>query len=192
MRLHRLAMLILVCGLLGTADRSLPADTAPAATATAASAPAVPSATIALSQTVEEGRKQLVATLTLAGKPVPNAAISFGVRRTFGEMPIGADTTLDDGTAAIPFPTDLPGGSTGVLNLFATVTAPPQLAGIRSDLAMPGGKVVATELPFPRALWAPGAPVALVVTIFLLVAGAWGAYAFVILQLVAIAKGARK
>ncbi len=59
-------------------------------------------------------------------------------------------------------------------------------------MALPGGKVIAIAESFPRALWAPQAPVGLIVTIMLLVGGAWGAYAFVVLQLVAIRKGAKQ
>ncbi len=90
-----------------------------AADGTATAPATAPAATITLSTPRDEkGNKQLMATVVAAGKPVANAAVTFAVQRTFGEMPLGNDTTLDNGTAAIAFPSDLPGGTTGILQLF--------------------------------------------------------------------------
>ena len=92
---------------------------------------------------------------------------------------------------AVTFPADLPAGKTGMLTLSATVMAPAKYLGARTVTAMSGGRVVdAGEQAFPRALWAPQAPVALIGIIIVLLAGAWGAYAFVLVQLNAIRKGA--
>ena len=117
--------------------------------------------------------------------------MSFGAKRSFGRLVLGTDVTLDDGTAAIAFPTDLPGDEKGNLELRATVQGPLSEWGAAAEAVMPGGKPKPpTEESFPRALWSPYAPVGLIAANAVLVGGAWGAYAFVAFQLVIIRKGA--
>ncbi len=153
---------------------------------TAASAP---SAEVKLVLVTEEGR-QLQATVSADGKPVEGATVVFTVQRTFGDLPIGKDQTLDDGTAQVPFPSDLPGGPTGELAVTATVQAPEKWAGATAKDVFPGAAKLATAAePFPRALWAPRAPWLLVVTIAGLLLVVWCMYAYVATQLWAIARG---
>jgi hypothetical protein len=153
--------------------------------------PAAAEVQVTLSMDVEDGKKQLIATVKRAGKPVENARVSFGAKRSFGLLVLGTDVTLDDGTAAIPFPTDLPGDAQGNLELSATVQGPLSQWGAAAQATLAGGKP--KEPPadsFPRALWAPAAPLGLIGAIAVLVGGAWGAYLFVAFQLIAIRKGA--
>jgi hypothetical protein len=54
---------------------------------------------------------------------------------------------------------------------------------------MPGGAIVPIDPePFPRALWAPHAPLPLLVTILLLLTGVWSCYVFVVGQIISIGK----
>jgi len=161
-----------------------------------AAAAAEPSATntlkpsIALKLTTEEGKKVIVATVKANDKPVENAKVAILVRRTFGELPIGAEDTLDDGTAAVPFPVGLPGDSNGLLQVIAEIKAPKTLAGTRFQASIEGGRIIPPEKdPFPRALWSPRAPVTLVITLFILLGAVWGTYAYVVFQLTQIKKG---
>jgi hypothetical protein len=140
---------------------------------------------------VEEGTTMLVATVTLDGKPVEGTKVAFAVERMFGLMRLGEEETIDDGTAAVPFPSDLPGGPEGVLRIRAEITAPPEQAGVKTVAAMPGARVhVEDSEPFPRALWAPAAPTALILTIIILLSIAWGAYGYVLVQIRGIRRGA--
>jgi Ni/Fe-hydrogenase subunit HybB-like protein len=143
---------------------------------------------------VTEDKEQLVrATVTIDGKPVENASVEFFARRSFGNLKLGEDKTLDDGTAAVKFPAGLPGGPTGELDLIAEVTAPTGYVGARAAITAAGGAPARSmPQPFPRALWAPHAPLLLLVVIFSLVAGVWISYAYVACQLVAIRKGAKQ
>jgi hypothetical protein len=151
-----------------------------------------PAAQIAIGVFTEEGQKLIRATVTMNGKPVENASVVFGVRRTFGDLIIGEDKTLDDGTAAARFPADLPGGPAGELTFVATIKSPPELAGSRTEATVGGGvkRVPETE-PFPRALWSPHAPMQLVVPIVVLLGGVWVTYVFVVGQIIAIRWGAK-
>jgi len=169
------------------------AASAPAAGATVASAVALAPAAdvqVTLSTAVEDGKKQLIATVKRGGKPVENATVSFGVKRSFGRLVLGTDVTLDDGTAAIAFPTDLPGDAKGDLELSAMVQGPLSQWGATAQATVHGGVPKAPPVDsFPRALWSPAAPLGLIAAIALLAGGAWGAYLFVIFQLIAIRKG---
>jgi len=159
----------------------------------AAETPATqPKAQISLALVTEEG-KQLIRAVVLAnGKPVENAKLSFGVRRTFGTLVLGEDQTLDDGSAAVPFPKDIPGGPRGQLQVVAEIKSPAAFASLRTEAVFDGAKpLVANADPLPRALWAPRAPYALLIPIVLLLAGVWSAYAFVFAQVLAIRKGAK-
>ncbi len=138
----------------------------------------------------EDGRKMLLATVSKDGEPVEGALVAFFAERTFGLLGLGEEETLDDGTSAVPFPGDLPGGPTGTLRIVARVTAPEDLAGAEGRIAVGGAGVVPlVDDPFPRALWAPDAPVALIGAFVVLLGGVWLTYAWVLRQMLLIRRG---
>lgn len=148
-----------------------------------------PQAQIAITTSVEDGKKVIIATVTREGKPVENARVSLQVKRTFGPLTLGEDDTLDDGTAAVPFPADLPGDAEGKIHVSAQIKSPPEFAATRAEAALDGALKLRTEAdPFPRALWSPRAPLGLVLTILTLLTIVWSTYAFVIVQLIKIKK----
>jgi hypothetical protein len=149
-------------------------------------------ADISLDIITEEGQKMIRATVKSGGKPVENVTVAFGIRRSFGVLSLGEDKTLDDGSAAVQFPADLPGGVDGKLQVVAEIKAPPDYEASRTEAAIGGAKqVVANSDPLPRALWSTRAPYTLIVPVVLLLGGVWSAYAFVIAQILAIRRGAR-
>lgn len=156
------------------------------------SAPKEKSAQIAVSTRVEEGKKVLVATVTNKGKPVEGVRVAFSVERAFGWLLLGKDTTIDDGTAAVAFPEGLPGGSKGELHVRATAEDPAVYATLSGSATLTGARVVTTDVDaFPRAIWAPRAPIPLILTVCVLLTGVWSTYLFVVIQLARIAKGAK-
>ena len=174
---------------------------------------------ITLKTEAEEEKKMIVATVTVDGKPVEGAAVSFYVERTFGNLLIGEDKTLDDGTAAVNAPNSLPGGPNGKLRIIAQAAlsnqtgseptaatevpapsmpsepaapaAPPEQKVVRAQLAIEGTAKKVERDAFPRALWSPRAPIPLLVTITGILAVVWGTYAFVVFELVKIKQGAK-
>src|SRR3954453_18823947 len=86
---------------------------------------AAPAATtgpiISITTATEDGKQMLVATVTRDGKPVENSSVSFTAIRLFGSLLLGEEKPLGDAPAAVPFPTDLPGDSSGMLEITATV-----------------------------------------------------------------------
>ncbi len=144
---------------------------------------------VALAVVTEDRQKLIRATVTLGGKPVENVDVAFAVKRTFGDLSIGKDKTLDDGTAAVPFPSDLPGGEKGQLRVLATILGPAKYSTGRAQATFDGARVVLPDSNgLPRALWAPQAPIILIVTIAAIVVGVWLAHAYVAFQLFAISR----
>ena len=141
---------------------------------------------IALSRAVEDSAPMLVARVTRADKPVANALVRFSVKRTFGWLKLGEDHTIDDGTAAVPFPADLPGDARRNLEVSATASVDTARATVTQTMAggaLPRPVVAVTP---PRALWSSRAPLAMVATIIFLALCVWSTYLFVVSQLVAI------
>jgi Ni/Fe-hydrogenase subunit HybB-like protein len=136
---------------------------------------------------VEAGETVLLATVTVAGGAVEGARVGFYVTRLFGDMILGEDFTLDDGTAAVAFPHDLPGNAAGELTVIARVLAPEALEGARGvavvDGALPAPGAAAA---LPRALWSDRTPLGIVAVIGVLLLIVWATYAFVVLQLIRI------
>lgn len=144
---------------------------------------------IAITKETEAGEKILLATLTLQGEPLEGVEVAFFVKRTFGWLSLGKEVTLDDGTAAVPFPEDLPVPGDGHLEIKAQIVSPESFASLEQTVRLEGGvPVVFHEEPFPRALWAPRAPVPLLWTLSLILVGVWGTYFYVIVQLLRIGR----
>jgi hypothetical protein len=170
MNRHLFAIIVLVCSVAAVAQTARPQ--------------------LKLSTTVEDGKKSIVATLTLNGKPLEGSSVQFMIRRTFGNLIVGTDTTLDDGTAAVAFPSDLPADYDKTLDVIAVIKAPPQYASVSEEAKLAGGIPLLTPVdPFPRALWAPHAPWPLLLTIGILLAGVWITYAFTVIQVIFIKRG---
>src|SRR5437016_6280200 len=115
----RVTILLVAVFMLTTARWAAGEAASQPSTATAAHLPE-----IVVTTGLEEGKKVLVATLKLDGKPLEGAKVSFFVRRTFGNLLLGQERTLDDGTAAVPFPEGLPGGESGKLQVLAKIVEP--------------------------------------------------------------------
>jgi hypothetical protein len=149
--------------------------------------------TIALTTDIEDSKKMVHAVVALNGKPLVNVTLQYFVRRTFGNLQIGEDTTLDDGTSAVTFPSDLPGAADGNLHLIVRIKAPKQYTSVSAAAIFPADlKPLAVDNVFPRALWAPQAPLALMLSIFVVLAGVWLSYLFVVNQILAIRKSGQQ
>jgi hypothetical protein len=182
-----LACLVALAGFTAASQDAAPVPSGPAPEAP--DDPAKPKPQITVAPGTEEGKPVLIATVMLNGKPVKDARVTFGVKRTFGTMILGQDDTLDDGTAEVKFPTGLPGDATGQLQLVVEVKPGEQYNRARAEATVGGGRIVPVDPdPFPRALWAPHAPLPIVITICTLLIIVWSTFAFVVSQLLKIRK----
>jgi hypothetical protein len=152
---------------------------------------APPTPVIAVSAATEDGKKMLVAKVTVNGKPVEDVTVQFFAARSFGQLALGREKTLDDGTAAVAFPSDLPAGSDGRLNLSAAVVADDHVAPASAAATFGGGTIFpanAQNGELPRELWAPRSPILLIASIAAIAGVVWLTYAYVVYQLIRIRK----
>ena len=169
-------------------DMSMHNHSMPAATATAPASTG-PAPTITVAPRTEEGKRMIGATVVLNGKPLAGAKVTFFVQRTFGALDIGHDETFEDGVAMVKFPDNLPGGTEGKLHVIAKVAGAANYAASSGETIVPSDVVVVPETdPFPRAIWAPHAPIPLILTLTIALGGVWVTYMFVLLQLRALRK----
>jgi hypothetical protein len=187
------AMLVAVMAALITTTAPAQAQPSDQPAAPAVTAPELPLPQIAIADVTEDNQRLLRATVTLAGKPLEGIRVTFGATRTFGVLELGLDTTLDDGTAAVPFPTTLPGDAAGTFEAVVSVEATPTYAAATQRLRLGGvGIVAVVPEPFPHALWSSKALWPLVTVIAVLLTGVWSTYMFVISQLIRIRKEAQR
>ncbi len=131
---------------------------------------------------------QLTALVRRDGQPVADVPVEFLVRRALGQLRLGTQPTGSNGIAAIDLPTTLPGGPQGELAIVTQIKTGKEVTAT-AEASVPGGaSKAARNESFPRALWSPRAPVALVATIVLLLSIVWSTYSFVIVQLIKIRK----
>ncbi|HEV2717113.1 MAG TPA: NrfD/PsrC family molybdoenzyme membrane anchor subunit [Terriglobales bacterium] len=147
-----------------------------------------PQPQITIATSTEEGKKVIIVTVTSEGKPVEGSHVVLQIKRTFGNLTLGEEDTLADGTIAVPFPADLPGGPEGKIQVVAQIKSPPELATTATQTLDGASKVLPNKDPFPRALWAPHAPLALLITIGSMLTIVWSVYVFVVVQLIKIRK----
>jgi hypothetical protein len=146
---------------------------------------ALPAPEISIASVVEDKQRVLRATVMFKGKPLEGVRVRFGVVRTFGLLDLGSDATLDDGTAGVAFPENLPGGSAGTIDVVASVEATKDRSAASGKYTATGAGIVVPEaVPFPHALWSSKPLWPLVTIIGALLAGVWGTYVFVVSQLV--------
>jgi hypothetical protein len=138
----------------------------------------------------EDGRQEVIATITSDSKPVANAGVAFQLQRSFGDLALGQDTTLDDGTAAAALPKELSPNPDGTWTFKIAITSPDALAGQAQTLriqALIGA--TGTNQSAPRELWARSAPWSLLITVLVLAGSAWIVYGYAVHQLRLIKQG---
>ena len=150
-----------------------------------ARAQAGPGTHITLTRERLDSQDFLVARVTENGHVVPNAVVEFSVRRTFGFLVLGQETTGNAGMAMIRFPVGLPADSQRELLVRVVVQSSTNPAATVLEQKVAGNAPrVAEKGRTSRALWSSRAPLAMVATIIALLACVWGTYAFVVGQLV--------
>jgi hypothetical protein len=123
------------------------------------------------------------------GEQVPLAGeiVLVYVPRMFSMLPL-AEATLDDsGTALVEFPADLPGDSLGNLKIVARIEENPLYGNVETITVQKWG--IASYYTPPkihRALWSKEAPVWMIITLTILLAGVWGHYIFAVVSLILI------
>jgi hypothetical protein len=138
----------------------------------------------------------LTATVTQTGNdgepmPVQEAEVKFYVERLFGKMPVGEEfvvATDAAGKATYALPKNIPSSDTlGNLTIVAVIENNETFGTVESNASAKWGVPLQWEKdPFPRALWEPRAPPAMILFFAIVFGGIWLTYFFVIFQLIKV------
>ncbi|MFA6571123.1 MAG: hypothetical protein WCT77_07785 [Bacteroidota bacterium] len=145
-----------------------------------------------------DSTKMLNAKVTSSdGKPLKDIEVHFYVKRLFGLLPIessmGNIPTDEKGETSIDLPKkDFPGDTAGNIVIVAKIEENSTNSAIETQSVMKIGVPLKIEKDyFPRTLWAPNAPFALILTFLVLIGGVWCAYSFVAFQVYKIKKAGK-
>ena len=124
--------------------------------------------------------------------PVKEAEVKFYVQRLFGILPAGEEyavSTDEKGEASFTYPKGVSGDTAGAFTIAARIEDNEQFGNVENQAATSWGSILEIiKDPFPRAIWAPAAPWALIITLVVLFGGVWSTYCFIVFQLVKIKK----
>ncbi len=126
--------------------------------------------------------------------PLADDDLYFYVPRMFSFMKIADGWFEEDGTGYIDFPTTVIGDSTGNILVIARLEEHYDYGNVEVsamiDWAKPK-KLIAAEKP-SRELWTPIAPLWMIITLIIMLAGVWGHYFYAIVQLIMIKRSKKQ
>jgi len=125
--------------------------------------------------------------------PASGEVIMIYVPRMFSLLPVGEATLDENGMASLEFPSDIPGDSEGNLTIISKFEEHPDFGNIEKKIETKWGVPASNSAPVAhRALWTKTAPMWMIVTLSVLLAGVWGHYLFAIISLILIKRDSKK
>jgi len=125
--------------------------------------------------------------------PVSEEVVMIYVPRMFSLLPVGEATLDENGTASLEFPSDMPGDSEGNLTIISRFEEHPDFGNIEKKIEIKWGVPSVNQAPVThRALWTKTAPMWMIITLSVLLAGVWGHYLFAIISLILIKRDSKK
>jgi len=125
--------------------------------------------------------------------PITEGTIIVGVPKMISILKI-AEITLDStGIGTAEFPKDIIGDSLGNLNVVAYIEENDIFGNVKTSADNNWGlhkHLISPDRP-SRELWTPIAPLWMIITLIIMLAGVWGHYVYAIIQLVMISKSAK-
>jgi hypothetical protein len=126
--------------------------------------------------------------------PLADDDIYFFVPRMFSYLKIAEGWLEENGEGMVEYPTKIIGDSLGRLEVIARITEHYDYGNIEKssvvDWAIPS-TLIAAERPV-RELWSPIAPMWMIVTLIIMLAGVWGHYIYAMYELYMIRKIGKK
>jgi hypothetical protein len=121
-------------------------------------------------------------------KPLAKEKVTVYIPRLYSLLKIGEVSLDENGTGKIEYPGNLIGDSTGVIKIIARIEESETFGNVQgfssADWGIP--KHLVTPEKFTRELWTPIAPVWMIITLIIMLAGVWAHYIFAVIQLVKI------
>jgi len=125
--------------------------------------------------------------------PLPDDDLYFYVPRMFSDLKIADGWFEEDGTGYVDFPIEIIGDTLGVVEVIARIEEHYDYGFVEKkhkiDWAVPN-HMIHLEGP-SRELWTPIAPLWMIVTLIIMLAGVWGHYFYAIYELYKIKKSGK-
>jgi hypothetical protein len=124
--------------------------------------------------------------------PVDGLFMYVGVQRLYSILPVGEIMSSEDGIYSIEFPDDIPGDSTGNFTVVARIEDNDFYGSVEKRASVSWGTAVAYDLEPPRRkLWTDEAPLWMIVSVFVILVGAWFHFFLSIYKLWQLKKAAK-
>lgn len=126
--------------------------------------------------------------------PLADDDFYFYVPRMFSDMKIADGWFEEDGTGYIDFPTTVIGDSAGNVLVIARLEEHYDYGNVEVSAMINWAsrkQLIAAEKP-SRELWTPIAPLWMIITLIIMLAGVWGHYFYAIFQLIMIKRSKKK
>ncbi|MBN1198447.1 MAG: hypothetical protein JXA23_03775 [Bacteroidales bacterium] len=126
--------------------------------------------------------------------PIANETVLLFVPTLFAPMPVGEIYLEEDGVGSMEFPMTLIGDSVGTIMIIARIDENDLFGYVKGgsscNWAIP--KHFLKQDKPTRELWTPVAPLWMIITLLILLAGVWGHYVYAVVQLIKIKQSAKK
>ncbi len=126
--------------------------------------------------------------------PLADDDIYLFVPRMFNLMPIEEGWLEEDGRGSMEFPLNLIGDSTGMIKVIARIEEHYEYGNLEASAKIDWALHKHSERregPH-RELWTPIAPLWMIITLIIMLAGVWGHYMYAVIQLYKIKKAGKK
>jgi hypothetical protein len=127
-------------------------------------------------------------------KPVPKESVIIYVPRMLSDLKIGEISLDENGTGSVEYTGGLVGDSLGNLVVIAKIEENDNYGNVIGQSTVSWGipkQYFLAERP-ARELWTPIAPVWMIVTLIIMLAGVWGHYIYAVIQLIIIKRQSKQ
>lgn len=125
--------------------------------------------------------------------PLGPADLVIAVPKMFSNLKIGEISLDSTGTGTTEFPMDIIGDSLGKLIVIASLDEHEIYGNVKGQAISDWGlrkHLISPDRP-SRELWTPIAPLWMIITLIIMLAGVWGHYIYAIVQLIMIKKSGK-
>jgi len=122
-------------------------------------------------------------------KPIKEVDLNIGVERLYSTLFLEKIETDEDGNSSFEFPNDIPGDSTGTINIVVFVEDHDDYGTITKSATINWGTLVDySDHLIGRSLFGDEAPLWMIISVFIILTGAWFNFIRAIIRIVKIRK----
>lgn len=156
-------------------------------------------AKIRLTFNIEDSLRQIHITVTQKNSkgeevPVPKEKVLISVPRLFSLLKLGEADLDDEGKASFEFPNHIVGDTLGNLRILVRIEESEIFGYVQGQNDINWGipkQYYKAEVP-SRELWTPIAPLWMIITLIIMLAGVWAHYVYAVYELVMIKHNSKK